>query len=359
MKLSLDEVEREIARQWGEAEHTGGGARVQLLTLVAMVSEPGLLGRAQGVLSELVRAQPCRTIVAVWSAGESPSMTAEVALHRMGGTGPVCGDAITLEAVGAAREWLPGNADRLALPDLPVCVWWVGDLPDHDDLFDQMVVGADLVVVNSGEMDLRDLEKLASIATRSQGRYALADLTWIRLRTLQDWIARFFDDAEGQACLPGLQKVTVDFSPRPDEKDAASTQAGLFFGWIATALGIAPELAEWTRGDGWAEVKLGRLVGRFEHKPRPDVRHGVITRVALEAGPARFEIERLQERTYRWSRDVPGVASPPQTLRAGAFEEPVLLTRCVERPKRDAMLEKSLQVSSRIVRPVAPQLVRA
>jgi hypothetical protein len=205
-------------------------------------------------------------------------------------------------------------------------------------------------------MDLRDLEKLSSIATRARGRFAVADLTWIRLRTLQDMIARFFDDAEGMACLPDLERVVIEIAPRPEEKDATSCQAGLLFGWIATVLKLAPEGAQWKRGDGWAEVRLGKVMCRFEMKPRPDVRPGVITRFAMEAGKARFAIERGDDRVYRWTREVPGVATPPHTMRIGGFEEPALLARCLERPKRDLMLEQSLSTGSRIVRPVAPRL---
>jgi glucose-6-phosphate dehydrogenase assembly protein OpcA len=355
--LSLDKVERELARLWEDESRSAGGSRAALLTLVAMVSEPRLLDRAQQAMADLVRIHPARTIAAVWCEGASPSISAEIAMHRPAGAGAVCGDAIKLEAIGSAREWLPGNAERLALPDLPVCVWWVGDLPDFDDLFDRMVVGADLVIVNSGEMDLRDLQKLSSIAARSQGRYAVSDLTWIRLRTLQDLIARFFDDAEGQACLPDLERILIEVAPRPDEKDATSTQAGLLFGWIAAVLGVAPESVEWKRGDGWAEARLGKLHVRFEQKPRSDVRPGVITRLVMEAGKARFAIERQDDpRVFRWSREVPGVSTPAQTVRVGAFEESALLARCIERPKRDLMLETSLHVGSRIVMPVAPRL---
>ena len=357
MSLSLDQVERELARLWEEESRSAGGSRAALLTLVALVSEPRLLERAQKVLSELVRNQPARTITAVWRDGAQPAISAEVAMHRPGGAGAVCGDAITLEAIGSARDWLPGNAERLALPDLPVCVWWVGDLPDFDNLFDRMVVGADLVIVNSGEMDLRDLQKLSSIVTRAKGRFAVADLTWIRFRTIQDMIARFFDDAEGQEWLHALERIVIEVAPKPDEKDATSTQAGLLFGWIAAVLGLAAESAHWKRGDGWAEARLGKLVARFEQKPRANVRAGVITRVVMEAGEARFAIERQDDpRVYRWSRDIPGVATAPQTLRVGAFEESSLLARFIERPKRDLMFETSLRIGSRIMLPVAPRL---
>ena len=354
MTLSMGEVERELSKLWAQEART---ARVELLTLVALVSEPRLLERACDAVANVAKVHPSRSIVAVWRDGSPPGITAEVDLHRTAPGGPPCGDSIRLEALGSAREWLPGNADRLALPDLPVCIWWVGDLPDYDDLFDRMVVNADVVIVNSQEMDLRDLEKLSSIVARARGRYALADLAWIRLRSVQDLVARFFDDEPGRACLPSIERIEIEFSPREGEKDAASTRSGLLFGWMAHAMGLPVGSPQWKRGEGWAEVQLGPVLTRFSPKLKPGVRPGGIVRLTMLGKDVRFEIEREDDpQVFRWSREIPGVPTPSQLLRLHSHEETTLLVRCLERPKRDALLEASLDVGSRIVRPVAPRL---
>jgi glucose-6-phosphate dehydrogenase assembly protein OpcA len=357
MKLSVGEVERELARLWDGEARKSAAARVELLTLVALVSEPRLLERAQQVVASVARVHPSRTIVAVWKEGAPPAITADADLHRSTPGGAACGDAITLEAIGAAREWLPGNADRLALADLPVCVWWVGDLPDHDDLFDRMVVDADVVIVNSQEMDLRDLEKLSSIVARSRGRYALADLAWIRLRSIQDLVARFFDDEAGRAHLPHIERIEIEFSPREGEQDPASTRSGLLFGWIAHALKLPTGSPQWKRGEGWAEVHLGGVLTRFEPRLKEGVRPGGIVRLSIQAKDARFEIARQEDpQVFRWEREVPGVPTPAQLLRIQSLDEITLLVRCLERPKQDPLLEVSLDKGFHIVRPVAPRL---
>jgi glucose-6-phosphate dehydrogenase assembly protein OpcA len=361
VRLSLDAVEREVDRLWEEEAHRSQATRIELLTLVALVSEPGLFARATQVVEEVARAHPSRTIVIVWRAGEEATITADAALHGAGPSGAPCGDALTVEAIGVAREWLPQNIDRLVLSDLPVCVWWVGDLPDFDNLFDRAALSADLVVVNSGEMDLRDIEKLSSIAGRSRDRYALADLTWIRLRPLQELIARFFDDQGTHTCLRSVERVTIEFSPREGELDVASTQAGLLFGWMAHALSLVPEGVQWKRGPTWGEATLGSVVARFEHRPRAGVPPGAILRVALECrGGPRFEIERQDDpQVFKWSRDVSGAPTPPQTLRVADPDDPTLLVRCLSRPKRDPLLESSLNMATRILRPIAPRLSTA
>lgn len=357
MRLSLDAVEVEIAGLWEEEARRSGGARVELLTLVALVSDLALYDRATAVVAAAARAHPSRTIVVTWTQSSPAGITADATLHRVSVGGAACGDAIVLEATGVAREWLPENVERLALPDLPVCVWWVGDLPDFDRLFDRMVVSADVVVVNSGEMDLRDLEKLSTIVKRFRGDCALNDLTWIRLRPVQDLIARFFDDPTARACLTAIERVTIEFAPREGSEDVTSTQAGLLFGWMANALSLATEAVVWRRGEGWSEAVFGKVVGRFASCPRGDVPQGSILRVLIECDGARFEIERQEDpQVFRWSREAPGAPVPPQTLRIGIPEEGTLLVRCLERPKRDRLLETSLHVATRIVRPVAPRL---
>jgi glucose-6-phosphate dehydrogenase assembly protein OpcA len=356
VRLSLDAVEREIARLWEEEALRSQAPRMELLTLVALVSEERLRQRAEEVVAQVVRTHPSRTIVAIWKEGEQASLTADVALHRLIPEGAACGDAITVEAVGGGRKWLPENIDRLALGDLPVCVWWVGDLPDFDDLFDRAVVSSDLVVVNSGEMDLRDLEKLSSIAARSRGRFALTDLTWIRLKPLQELIARFFDDECAASCVSKIQKVTIEFAPRESELDVASTQAGLLFGWIAQAAEIRPEGVQWERGTDWGEATLGEVTVRFVHKPRADVPTGTILRVTVDGGGGRFEVERLADpHVLRWSRHVQGSMTPSQTLRVTTYEESVLLVRSLSRPRRDPLFERSLERAMQIVRPIAPR----
>jgi glucose-6-phosphate dehydrogenase assembly protein OpcA len=357
VKIPLESVERAMAQLWDQEARRTGAPRIELMTLVALVAETALVERAHQGIAHFAALHPSRTILAKWSDAAEDGITAEVALHRSGKDGPACGDAILLEATGSGRDWLPDNVERLALADLPVCLWWVGDLPDFDHLLDRMLSCADLVVVNSGEMDLRDLLKLSEIVSRSRDRYALSDLTWVRLHPLQELVARFFDDEASRGHLQSLHRVTVEFSPREGDTDVTSTQAGLFFGWMAHALRLRPDSVHWEKGDGWAQAAFDRVVARFERRPRPDVPPGTIIRVAMDCGSALFDIERqVDPCVFRWSREVPGATLPPQMLRLAIQSEPTLLAQSLATPKRDRLLEASLHVASRIVQPVAPRL---
>lgn len=372
MRVELKDVEKELAKLWDAEASRSRSARVELFTLVALVSDPALLDRAKSVVARVAHVHDCRTITAVWRSGldgQAPAISADIELHR----NPehkqqACGDGIVIDAVGSAREWLPGNVDRLLLADLPAHVWWVGDLPDADDLFDRMVRRADVVIVNSAEMDLRDLEKLSTIVGSSQGAQAFMDLTWVRLRGMQDLVARFFDDPHARPYLDTLTEITFAYSPRAGEADVASTRVGLLLGWIGTALGFVVDTAKWTRGATGGELVIGRENGttvkvRFVYDKRAGVHDGSLTRIAMvsdagEGKTARFELARQPEdpQVMSWSSELPGVTTPPQMLRFASHDESELLLRTLERPTRDRLLEASLLSASRFVRAVAPRL---
>ncbi len=369
MRVHLKDVERELTKLWEDDRATSHATRSELSTLVALVSEPALLERAKNVLSEVAMSYPCRTIAVVWHPGEAPKLDAEVYLHKNPNRkNQACGDGIVIEAVGSARDWIPGNVERLLLPDLPACVWWVGDLPDGDDLFDVMVRRADAVMVNSAEMDLRDIEKLAFILRQSKDSYAFMDLAWVRLRALQDLVARFFDDAATRPYLDTLRDVTVAFSPRENETDVASTRAALLVGWLASAIGIDGANAKWTMNEPGGDVVVAReghgdVTFHFVHDKRPGVDHGGVTRVELvcdaaDGKEARFKVERQADDTKVMlsTSETPGLSPPPQTFRLERHHEATLLLSCLERPMKDRLLEASLRMTTKLVHPIAPRL---
>jgi glucose-6-phosphate dehydrogenase assembly protein OpcA len=364
VKVALEKVERELAVLWEDEAKKTQRSRVALMTLAALVSETRLLGRAKDVLASVARAMPCRTIAATWGSGD-PTIDCDVELHRNPARkDEACGDAIVLEAKGSARDWLPENFDRLALSDVPYCLWWVGDLPDYDKLFDEAVQHVDVVVVNSAEMDLRDLEKLAGIVRASKGTYALLDLTWVRLRGLQDLVARFFDDPTTRPFLDGLKSIKITYSPRANESDVASTRVGLFLGWMASALGFATDSAKWTRDATGGELRVERrgkpIVVKVDRATMEGAHEGTITKIVLSCdgpgGEGRFELERESLKTVRWTIDAPGVLLPEQKLALSGHDERDLLARQLERPKHDALFESSIDAAFRLVQPIAPRL---
>jgi glucose-6-phosphate dehydrogenase assembly protein OpcA len=354
VRVALDKVDAELGKLWEVAgTETKGVTRVQTTNVVALCETPAHAAIAEPALAAASAVHGARTVLVTWhqaAAGAGPAITADVALHQSLRPGIPGGEAIWLEATGKSREWVPDSVGRLLTADLPVYVWWVGDLPDHDDLFDRVAAVADVAIFNSNDMDLRDLPALDRLAERPIGRSVLADFCWHRLRTWQEMSARFFDEPQCLDDLARLERVTIRFHQRSEKPEPVSNQAALFAGWLASRLGL--RLQAWTSRDPRAPTaRLACIRGegpgveiRFEAHTRPGVLPGALVEVELVAPEAEFHVCRVVEdpAVICWTAKRPGVPFPQQCVRIGIPDEAKLLTRVLERPLRDPLFEASL-----------------
>lgn len=358
-EIPLTDVERSLSTLWQETSRSD--AHASAFTLVAFCATPDELPRARAALPAVVSSHPCRTVTIACYPGDPPSITARAGLHvdTRAGLAPV-GEDLDLDVRGAARAWIPATLARVRHGDVPLYVWWVGDLPDNDRLFDHFLEMADVAVVHTSDMDLRDLEALTRMLALSNGEYVIADLTWMRLRTWQEFTARFFDDPDARAKLPSLRELSVKLAPGSREPEATSTQAALFAGWCCEVLGWSTAAPVWTVEGHIATATLTNRTGhavtvRFETVEKEGVYPGAIHRVELVGDDARFEVCRAVDDAcvLCWSAEVPGVVVPSQCVRIGAPEEPKMLTRTLEAPRRDPLFERSLAAAARLVGPIA------
>ena len=334
MTVPLDQVESELARLW--AERGTRDARPRTLDLVALCATPDELPRVRAALAPLAAKRPCRTLTVVCYPAESPSITARVGLHvdTARKSEPV-GDDVSLDVRGAARAWVPSAVRQLRRGDLPMHLWWSGDLPDDDRLFDELTADADVTLVHSADMDLRDLEQLRRVLAWSAESTVFLDLNWVRLATWQELTARFFDDAAVAAMIPRLDAVTLGFAPRPGSADAAPAQAALLAGWITVCAGWDVTDARWsTDADGARVAAVRRADGspgvvRFVGDDRPGVYAGALHTVTLSGPGVALEVARALEDPLAlcWSGEVEGACVPSQCVRTGVPDEPRMLAR--------------------------------
>lgn len=361
MNVTLDKVEAELARLWSEQGTRDMHPRT--LDLVAFCATPDELPRVRAALAPLAAKRPCRTLTVVCYPGESPSIVARVGLHvdTARKSAPV-GDDITLEVRGTARSWVPSAVRQLRRGDLPMHLWWSGDLPDDDRLFDQLTEDADVTIVHSEDMDLRDLEQIRRVLAWRVGGAVFLDLNWVRLALWQELTARFFDDESVAAAIPAIDTVSLGFTPRPGFDEAAPTQAVLLAGWVTLCTGWVLEGARWcVDPDGARIATVRRADGspgrvRFASDDRPGVFPGALHTVALSGPGVKLEVARALEDPLAlcWSGEVEGACVPSQCVRMGLPEEPRMLARALDRPVRDPLFERSLAAAAALTRAVAP-----
>jgi glucose-6-phosphate dehydrogenase assembly protein OpcA len=239
-------------------------------------------------------------------------------------------------------------------------VWWPGDPPFADPVFDQLVEMGDHLIVDSSDFGdlLTGLRRLSNVRRRS----GVGDLVWERLRWWQELTAQFFDTPRFRRYLPNLSRLQIRYatassaSPRSDEEVAPGvaapmSQALLYAGWIATRLGWRRYRTLEPLADGGFRL---RLEGRYEMvdllvepTETDEVRPGELLSVRLasvgEAGAAQFIIDR--------DRDAATVATNADGMTA-------LLRRvAMEAPSEAELL--SSQLSMDVVDPLYEDALRA
>lgn len=325
---SVQAIAAHLARLWtspargGDSTVTEKGmahARASVLNLIVMVPDEEAATRVVETMIGLGVRHPSRAIVlAADPTADGPTLSASITAHCNAapeGAEPICFEVVVLSVHGEAAEHLAGIVAPLLIHDLPTHIWWPGDPPFADPIFDQLVEMGDRVVVDSDEFSdlLHGMRRLTTLRRRS----GVGDLAWRRLAWWQELTAEFFDAPRFRRYLPNLNRLAIRYALPPTHKarrarkprgdlhggsNVASPLAGpmLYAGWIASRI-------EWRRyattlplTDGRLRLKLeGRheMVDlQIEPVETDDLPPGELIAVRLRAfgemGAAEFIIER-------------------------------------------------------------------
>ncbi|HSK92837.1 MAG TPA: glucose-6-phosphate dehydrogenase assembly protein OpcA [Candidatus Angelobacter sp.] len=292
-------------------------ARASVLNLIVTVVDTDAADRVVRTLTGLGVRHPSRAIILVPDpAGGGPKLDARISAHcndTSSGSDQVCYEEVVLTVRGESASHLNGIVAPLLIHDLPTHVWWPGDPPFRDPIFDQLVEVADRLIVDSADFGdlLPGLRRLANLRRRS----GVGDLSWERLAWWQELTAQFFDAPRFRRYLPNLSRLQLRYAvpaapAQPLDPDEASevapgtpapiVQALLYAGWIATRLGWRRHATLDPLADGACRLRLeGRhemVELHLEPVPTDEVRSGDLLSVRLrslgETGAAEFIIDR-------------------------------------------------------------------
>jgi glucose-6-phosphate dehydrogenase assembly protein OpcA len=265
---------------------------------------------------------------------------------------------------GEAAGHLNGIVAPLLIHDLPTHVWWPGDCPFNDPVFDQLVDMGDRLIVDSSDFGdlLTGFRRLANLRRRS----GVGDLTWERLAWWQELTAQFFDAPRFRRYLPNLSRLRIEYavsppaSARRDEDQevapgvaAPLAQPLLFAGWIATRLG-------WRRYRtiepiGEAGFKL-RMEGKHEmvdlvvepvvtDAVRPGELMSVRLRSLGETGAAEFIVDREGEEAMV-ATNADGMTALLRRVSMAAPRESELLSSQLTVDRADRVYEDALRAAA-------------
>jgi glucose-6-phosphate dehydrogenase assembly protein OpcA len=373
---SVRAVESHLASLWTLAGDDGAmvtekglpHARASVLNLIVTVPDELSADRVVATMLGLGFRHPSRAIVLVANqdaGGASLDASVSAHCHAFHGSEQVCYEEVVLTVRGESAAHLNGIVAPLLIHDLPTLVWWPGDPPFADPIFDQLVEVGDRLIIDSSDFSdlLVGARRLATLRRRS----GIGDLTWKRLGWWHELTAQFFDAPRFRRYLPNLNRVVIKYAlpaasgqiPAPAAQDAFPGVASpiaqpiLYASWIASRL-------DWKRYATVAPLDEGRMVltleGRYamvelriEGVPTADVPAGDLLSVRLrahgETGAAEFIVDRdVDEAIVASNAD--GMTAQLRRVRMDMPSESELLAISLMTDRHDAVYEASLRAAA-------------
>lgn len=211
----LADVDRALAELRGG--DSLGSVRATTLNLVITCSSDQDAEATERVLEGIGGSRPLRAIV-INPAGGTPKARVASACWTGGGQ-QVCTERITIHG---ARAALPSAVMALLVADLPVFLWWQGEIPDPSDpVLEELVDAATRVIVDSDQAGIEAVRRVERLAA------GLADLGWVRTNPWREAIAALFDGPRQRKALDHLVGLEVTGPPN---------QAALLAGWLRSRL---------------------------------------------------------------------------------------------------------------------------
>ena len=230
--VEIGKIEHELKKLWQESE--GAVTRASLMNLAAYSEQPGSLNDNTQLMAKITGNHACRAIVIEADCrSEDNRVEAWVTAHcHVSHTGKkqVCSEQISFLLKGGCTTHLPGIILSNLDSDLPLYLWWQGEL--HEPMDAQLWEWVDRFIYDSyGWKDFPAQMALLEAAQReAKQRLVLCDLNWTRLDNLRFALAQFFDHPASHHRLAKISKTRIDFAP------GFRSTALLFVGWLAAQL---------------------------------------------------------------------------------------------------------------------------
>lgn len=260
MQVDAAAIEKSLAELWRTEKSAGEDAvtRAALWNVVAHTWSPRDHSSASETLAKASAAVPQRTIIIRAAPNEPPEMSSWISAncHLLGGSKQVCSEEIAIVAGGERMHHVPPLVNALLIPDMPVAVWWVGDLPEeHDRYVEALLDPADRLIVDSRHFshphDLALLQRIGEQTTT-----APADLSWVRLEEWRAVTASLFDPPEMRARVGTIANVRVVYGG--DACFGSMAEGLLYVAWLRVQgrTDFDYELTHDARLKGLASVEL-------------------------------------------------------------------------------------------------------
>jgi glucose-6-phosphate dehydrogenase assembly protein OpcA len=243
------QVETELSKLWGPAAEQAGGpelenphvTRIALANLVVECLAGGCESLC-GVLETVIAQFPCRAIVLRGSDDSQRRIAAEVsALCHLPAPGlpQVCSERIVLRAGPNAVDLLPGAVRPLLEAELPMVLWWTGDLRPHEALFRDLADECSRLILDlpdpSADVEALRLGLDPEVCPFSR------DVAWFGLARWRELVAQFFDPGCARESLGRIDTVHITAFAPASQSGRTPRIAVWLAAWLAGQLDWKPQ----------------------------------------------------------------------------------------------------------------------
>ncbi len=253
---SIAEIEGELARIWSTPDLTTRidgeasrhiAARTSVMNLVVVARRPELAERCAATIQMLTGRHPSRTIVIQSADPDGPSwLDARIEAHCIlprEDAPETCAETIHLTCGGESGRHLAAIATPLIVHDLPVTIWWPGEPPFTTRAAQDLLAGADRLVVDGSTWSGDGLARLRDMAgLLKTTRLAISDFALVRQSRWREAIASTFDDPDFLPYLRSIRRIAVTYGTHDEADTLGSTNLVkpiYHVGWLASRLGLS------------------------------------------------------------------------------------------------------------------------
>src|SRR5438067_7364179 len=238
--VDVAQIEKSLADLWrNEQDGENAATRGALWNVVAHTSSSEHHAQATQVLGRASAAVPQRSIVIHADAAAPAQISSWISAncHLVGGGKQVCSEEIAIVAGGDRIHRVPPLVNALLIPDMPVAVWWLGDLPnEHEDYVLTLLDPADRLIVDSVHFDSpADLMLVNRVAEKTTT--TPADLNWVRLEEWRQATASIFDPPHMRSRLETIRRLRVIAGTSGSDFFGEAVESLLYAGWISAQVG--------------------------------------------------------------------------------------------------------------------------
>jgi len=342
LAVEVGEIDRQLGLLW---EHSDAAkVRASLVNLVIYSEAPDAIAANTPLLSEIAADHAFRALLVQGQPDATQSgVHAWITAHchlREAGKKEICSEQITFQLDGPAAGRLPSIVFSHLDTDLPLYLWWQGDL--HPEPDPQLWRWVDRLIVdsNSWTQPAAQFRVLQEIQSLTRPRSALCDLNWTRLFNLRYAVAQIFDLPAALERLDRIDEVTITHAP------GYRLTALQLLGWLASRLGWRLDHGEQTpvfrRRDG------GHVAFRLEEEASAP---SCVSSIRITLGDACATVRRETMGDYYLAEfTAPGQPPFAQMLPAGRDKTSDILLSELSRISRHPLFSPAI----RAIEPLLP-----